>query len=261
MRVAAVLTAWGTDGGKDAPCAAETVSSGCREPVQRIGGAHRQRRRLQCQGSGGSDCYMVADKGKNPAWLRGMIFGAALAQSSTGQLSIIGAGMARRNLPLGNLAGSVRSIVSRIWVWMGGGHLAAPVALGAGDHDCAPVSLYWAAPWIPESRIVEAFLFCAENWPYGGVTNKEFQIVLKYLGAGSDYFDDSGTLGTLLAGKPSRCVALLHGHFIAIINGKIVGRDARRAWDLGTEVYCYWIFRSRRSQPAESFHRTFGSTT
>ena len=155
---------------------------------------------------------------------------------------------------------SVRSIVDRIWVWLGGSHLASPAALGSGNHDCAPASLYWAAPTIPESRIIEAFLFCSENWPYGGVTNKEFQIVVKYLGIGSDYSADSETLGALLTRKPGRCVALLHGHFIAIINGKIVGRDARRSWDLSTEVYCHWTFRSQQAQSAEGSPRTFGST-
>lgn len=136
-----------------------------------------------------------------------------------------------------------------------------PTVLGAGDHDCAPASLYWAAPWIPESRIAEAFLFCAENWPYGGVTNKEFQIVLRYLGAEGYYSADSETLGALLARNPDRCVALLHGHFIAIVDGKIVGRDARHAWDLSTEVYCHWTFLSRWSQPGEGSGCTFGSTT
>ena len=155
---------------------------------------------------------------------------------------------------------SARSIVDRIWVWLRGGHLAPPATLDSGNHDCAPASLYWAAPRIPESQIIEAFLFCSENWPYGGVTNKEFQIVVKYLDIESDYSADSETLGALLARKPSRCVALLHGHFIAIINGKIVGRDARRSWDLSTEVYCHWTFRSRPAQPAEGSPRTCGST-
>ena len=167
--------------------------------------------------------------------------------------------MAKRSPLFGGITVFVRSIVDRIWVWLKGDHLVPPAALGPGDHDCAPASLYWAAPWIPESRITEAFLFCAENWPYGGVTNKEFQIALEYLGTGSDYSADSKTLGELLAEKPGRCVALLHGHFIAIINGKIVGRDARHAWDLTVEVYCHWTFHSRRDQPAESSLRTFDS--
>ena len=125
----------------------------------------------------------------------------------------------------------------------------APTAIGAGPHDCALASLYWAAPWIPEPRIIEAFGFCAENWPYGGVTNKEFQIAAKYLKTESYYSTDLDTLGALLDTRPTKCVALLPGHFIAIVNGQIVGRDAHVRWPSSTKVYCHWTFRSRRSRP------------
>ena len=136
--------------------------------------------------------------------------------------------------------------VDRVWVWLGGSHIVGPTTIGGGAHDCALASLYRAAPWIPEHLIVEAFGFCTENWPYGGVTNKEFAIALKYLNAGTRYSAETETLGALLHRKPDRCVALLHGHFIAIVRGKIVGRDALHAWDPLTTVYCHWTFRSRR---------------
>ena len=119
----------------------------------------------------------------------------------------------------------------------------AATTIGAGDHDCALASLYWAAPGIPENRIVEAFGFCTENWPYGGVTNKEFQIALKYLKAETHYSTDLETLGALLDNRPARCVALLPGHFIAIVNGEIVGRDAHLRWSSSTTLYCHWTFR------------------
>lgn len=151
---------------------------------------------------------------------------------------------------------TLRRRADRIWVWLGGGHVVAPAKIGGGDHDCGLSSLYWAAPWLPESRIVDAFQFCTENWPYGGVTNKEFQIALKYLNAESHYFADTETLGALLYRQPARCVALLPGHFIAIVNGKIVGRDAQVAWNPSTTVYCHWTFRQRRFRPAENSRRT-----
>lgn len=138
-----------------------------------------------------------------------------------------------------------RRIMQTIWVWLGGGRLVAPATIGIRDHDCALASLYWAAPWIPESRIVEAFGFCTENWPYGGVTNKEFQIALKYLKVSSHYSTDAETLGALLGSQPVRCVALLPGHFIAIVNGKIVGRDTHVRWPSSTRVYCHWTFHSK----------------
>ena len=150
---------------------------------------------------------------------------------------------------------AIRRVADRIWAWLGGGHVIDPAKIGGENHDCALASLYWAAPWIPEDRIIEAFGYCTENWPYGGVTNKEFQIALKYLNAESCYCADTETLGSLLGRRPSRCVALLPGHFVAIVNGKVVGLDARWAWDRSTTVYCHWTFRSRRFQPAENSRR------
>ena len=150
---------------------------------------------------------------------------------------------------------ALRRIMDKIRVWLGWPHLVAPTTIGAGDHDCALASLYWAAPWIPEDRIVEAFGFCTENWPYGGVTNKEFQIALKYLKAETHYSTDLETLGALLDSRPARCVALLPGHFIAIVNGEIVGRDAHLRWSSSTTVYCHWTFRSRRSRLVEGWRR------
>lgn len=132
-------------------------------------------------------------------------------------------------------------LADRLWIWITGSHLLDPTTIGTGNHDCAPASLYWVAPWLPEDRIVEAFQVCADNWPFAGVTNKEFAIALAYLRVEVRYFPDTETLGALVERKPSRCVALLHGHFIAIVDGKIVGRDARLASRPNTKVYCYWI--------------------
>lgn len=146
--------------------------------------------------------------------------------------------------------------IDKTLVWLGGGHFVTPAKLGMGDHDCAPLSLYWAAPWISEGRIYDAFMVCTDNWPYGGVTNKEFQIALKYLKSEYSYLAESESLGELLARNPSRCVCLVHGHYIAIINGKIVGSDTHRVWDPSTEVYCHWIIHR---QPEGSCHTSFGS--
>ena len=110
-------------------------------------------------------------------------------------------------------------------------------------HDCAPVSLYRVVPWIREDQIIEAFRYCTDGWPYAGVTNKEFQIVLKYLKVDAHYSDEEETVGYLLDRRPARCIALVPHHFIGIINGRIVGRDA--GMSRSTTVYCHWTFRSR----------------
>ena len=133
--------------------------------------------------------------------------------------------------------------LDRSSVWAGRGHIVAPVALGNGPHDCALTSLYWAVPTLSENRIKEAFQFSTKNWPYGGVTNTEFAIALKYLDVEHRYFADTESLDALLARKPTRCVALLPYHFIAVLGGQIAGGDAYRVWNPATTVYCSWEFR------------------
>ena len=131
----------------------------------------------------------------------------------------------------------------KIWVYLAGRHLIAPIRFGDGNHDCALVALYWAVPSILEDQIFNALGFCTDAWPYGGVTNKEFTISLNYLKVPYSYFNcPSDTIGSLLDKKKKRCVALIHGHFVAIVNGTIVGDDAHRMWDTNAKVYCYWCF-------------------
>ena len=138
---------------------------------------------------------------------------------------------------------ALKQAVDRAWVWAGRGHVAAPITLGNGPHDCALASLYWAVPGLSEHRISEALQFCSKDWPYDGVTNTEFAVALKYLDVGNHYFGETETLGDLMARKPARCVALLPYHFIAVIDGRIVGSDADHHWGPSTMVYCSWEFR------------------
>lgn len=121
-------------------------------------------------------------------------------------------------------------------------HAASPEQFGKGQHDCALSSLYWAVPRISESEIMAAFHATADTWPHGGVTNKEFAVALNYLGVDRIYSTDIDTLETLMATRPAKCVALLHGHFIAIVDGMIVGRDAYPHWPPNTRVFCHWTF-------------------
>lgn len=139
----------------------------------------------------------------------------------------------------------LRTAIDRLCVALRDRHIVSPQQLGNGQHDCALSSLYWAVPSLPECLIARAFNEATDAWPYGGVSNKEFAIALKRLEVDSDYSREPVTLGALLALNPVRCVALLYGHFIPIVDGVIVGRDARRSWPLETRVYCYWMFRKR----------------
>ena len=136
----------------------------------------------------------------------------------------------------------MKKFVDKIWVSLGGNHFTNPSLFGGNDHDCALRALYWAAPWIPERDIKEAFEFCTESWPYAGVTNKEFSIVLKYLGIQTRYDGNMRNLGYLLNRGPKRCVALIPWHFVTILDKKIVREDRGQYKNPNITVYCRWEF-------------------
>jgi hypothetical protein len=154
----------------------------------------------------------------------------------------------------------LRRFVDKIWVALGGRrHLVEPAQIGQGPHDCGLVSLYQVVPWIPEDRIVEAFQYCTDAWPYGGITNKEFQIAVKYLKVDAHYSDEEETLGSLLDRKPVRCIALLPYHYVGILNGKVAGHEP--GIDRSTTVYCHWTFDSPQLLSVASGRRKSGGTT
>ena len=148
---------------------------------------------------------------------------------------------------------ALRRIVDTMWVTLGGKrHLIGPSMLGHGPHDCGPASLYRVVPWLSEETIREAFLYCAEAWPHGGVTNRDFQIAVKYLKLDSRYSDIKETVGSLLAKNPARCVALLPGHYIGIVDGKILPPDVGISH--GATVHFHWTF------PVQGWFRLLAGT-
>ena len=58
-------------------------------------------------------------------------------------------------------------------------------------------------PWVSAESIHEAFLFCAEAWPHGGGTNRDFQIAVKYLKLNARYSDIKEPVGSLVAKNPA----------------------------------------------------------
>jgi len=111
-----------------------------------------------------------------------------------------------------------------------------------GQHDCAPKSLLLAMPEVDSEKVREGLTLCTENWPYGGVTNKEFAIAIKFLGLKHEYHGDEESLENLLSRKPARCVALLWRHFIAIRDGAVAGRELLLKPIARTKVICSWVF-------------------
>ena len=136
----------------------------------------------------------------------------------------------------------LRKILDHLLVQTGFDHIVGPATFGNGPHDCALTSAYWAAPKLSEPNILEAFGYCTENWPFAGITNKEFAIALSYLKVSTTYCGKKGTLESLLKRRPKRCVALLRGHFIPILKGKLIAHDQHYLNRPHSTVYCYWIF-------------------
>ena len=110
------------------------------------------------------------------------------------------------------------------------------------NHICGPIALHIVFPNIPESKILDAFYHCCNEWPNGGVTNKEFNIVIKYLGIKNlKYFNKRTTIGLLLRQKKELVIALVYGHYLAISYGQILEfYDISWKNNLKEKVYCYW---------------------
>ena len=139
-------------------------------------------------------------------------------------------------------------MVDRAWVGLGGKrHLIGPAVLCRGPHDCGPASLYRVVPWAIEDEIVDAFRYCADAWPYGSVTNRDFQIAVRYLRLDADYSAHEETVGSLLDRCPPRCVALIPGHYIGIVDGKILPPDI--GVPRNTTVHHHWVFRTPKRFP------------
>lgn len=100
--------------------------------------------------------------------------------------------------------------------------------------------MYQANPSVSEAAIANAFLYCTSGWPYAGVSNRDFSITAKYLEIRFLYDDSPGVLlASLLANRPHRCVALLHGHYISILHGRILGPHV---FSPDSTVFCTWHF-------------------
>jgi len=114
-----------------------------------------------------------------------------------------------------------------------------------GKHDCGPRALRIVMPSLPYEKMTEAFYNCCEKWPNAGVTNKEFNIVLRYLNIFNrfEYDDADGKcLGDLISKQNNTYVALIHGHFTVVKNGKIVDSIFYQSLKDDTKIYCSWKF-------------------
>ncbi len=110
-----------------------------------------------------------------------------------------------------------------------------------GSHDCALRALHIVCPETSIESMKNSFNLCCENWPYAGVTNKEFNISINHLKVKDKfqyYDDDNITLKHLLKKKDAIFIALIYGHFTVVYKGSII--DDYTNYDSNQEVYCYW---------------------
>ena len=109
------------------------------------------------------------------------------------------------------------------------------------NHTCAPVALHIMVPTTPESKLLDAFYHCCEEWPNAGVKNKEFNIVIKYLDIHClEYIGKETTIHYLLKQKKEKFIALIYGHYLVVSHGKIID-SYNSFFNKNTKVYCYWV--------------------
>ncbi len=111
-----------------------------------------------------------------------------------------------------------------------------------GLHDCAPSSLCCVLPVLEREHTRQAFIFCCAKWPDGGVTNKEFNIVLRYLDLQGkfEYCDsEEMTLSDFLVDQENVYILLLYGHFTVIRKG-VIDDLYPFPYSEKSTVFCYW---------------------
>ena len=117
----------------------------------------------------------------------------------------------------------------------------------AGSHTCAPNALLAVMPKLGENEVDSAFVFCCEDYPYGGVTNSEFSAVLGYLKIKEkfEYNDKDGKfLKDFLRDKESIYILLVWGHFTVIKNGKVHDFIKQKP---SKRVFCSWRLKTKNS--------------
>jgi len=112
-------------------------------------------------------------------------------------------------------------------------------------HSCALCALYQVIPNLTPEDLEDAFKLCTDSaWPNRGITNKEFNITLKYLGIFDrfSYSDKETTIFEILNLKSS-VIVLIHGHYTVIQKGMV--KDKYGYFPKNDEkVYCYWSLSS-----------------
>ena len=119
-----------------------------------------------------------------------------------------------------------------------------------GQHDCGPRALCQILPHLKQDSVKEAFLYSSKLWPYGGVTNKDFNIALRYLRI-INLFEYKGYEETCMPvandfrnKKNDTFILLIYGHYTVVRKGKIIDRRVLAKNISKEQVYCSWKLRN-----------------
>ncbi len=107
----------------------------------------------------------------------------------------------------------------------------------SSSHNCALVALHFVLSDISEKKILEAFYNCCDKWPRGGVTHKEFNIVLRYLNIYEKFqYHDSNAKISNFQNINSPIILLIPGHFTTIYKNQIYDLSC---YNLPPETHVY----------------------
>ncbi len=111
-----------------------------------------------------------------------------------------------------------------------------------GPHDCGIRALITVMPDLDHDEIKKTFTNCTDQWPYKGISDKEFNIGLRHLGVYEKlvFGQDKNSVGALHNDAKSTYIALIGGHFTVVSNGKIVDQNIKSGLDASTKVYSSW---------------------
>lgn len=115
-----------------------------------------------------------------------------------------------------------------------------------GKHDCSIRSLLLVMPELNGQEVKNAFVHCSQWYPYGAVTNKEFNMALRFLGIFDKFEYDEPQdkdVRDFIEGRESTHIILVYGHYTVASGGRIVDffpilNDRK--------VYCSWSLKEGR---------------
>lgn len=111
------------------------------------------------------------------------------------------------------------------------------------NNSCALTALSRVMPNLSYDEISDAFYNCCENWPAAGVTNKEFNIILRYLKIINRFkYSDSNdlTIGRFYKRNVKHTIVLIHGHFTVLHQRNIYDSYGYSHLSNNTKVYASW---------------------